>query len=83
MAEYVFDWKESVVLWETVSTKICRLLVKLLGGGRCLKENLLRVTYDPSLDPQYKQNVICRYGEVNSSSYVTTILMAFPLNPSA
>lgn len=65
-----------------MNTKIRRLLVKLLGGSRCLKENLLHVTDNPSLSPQYKKNAICHYGKVNLSSYVITILIVFSLNPN-
>lgn len=68
-----------MVLWETMNTKIRRLLVKLLGGSRCLKKKLLHVTDNPSLSPQYKKNAICDYGKVNLSSYVITIVIVFSL----
>lgn len=29
-----------------------------------------------------KKTMICHYGKINSSSYVTTILTAFSLNPN-
>lgn len=66
-----------MVLWETMNTKIHRLLVKLLGGSRCLEKNLLHVKDNPLLSPQYKKNAICDYGKVNLSSYVITIQIGF------
>lgn len=65
-----------------MKTRLHRLIVKFLGRGRCLKEDLLHVTCNPALAPQYKKNMNFYCGKVHSSNYMTAGIIVFSLNPN-